>query len=389
MSMPLFYFSTIQENPKRNVQIQLKTIQPNIDYISNISMVINIDNKDYLLDLNVILNFEPNVNPNVNITHSVKPLTTSLEKMETGPITIEKITSESEISNTNSTIIQNILPQITEIVDEKIDIEEEVKPIDKLNPEIKGPVSNLVSFMVELKSKLKKEVEEESTLLKELQDKKLEEETKLLEDTLILENKKLIQIHLRNKQLEREMERESDKSSVTTIRDIEEKLNPIENYMTKNFVKPSGEPNISPNLELFKQKYNIKPTDDVIKNYKTSTVIPTTRVTNADELKIEQEIYDHLIQLVSGSTDMVYTNLVYIITELMKFAQNYEIDDEDKTELIISSIKLFLKNENIDSQETDIILDTVCPELIDILLLVDQRKIIIKSKIKCLPFLCR
>jgi hypothetical protein len=380
MSMPLFYFSTIQENPKRNVQIQLKTIQPNIDYMSNVSMVVNIDNKDYLLDLNIVINFEPSANPNVNITHNVTPLVTSLPKTETGPITMEIKNSEGADSTIIQNIIQNIEPQIKEVIDAK----DNPKSLDKLSPEIKGPVSNLISFMVELKSKLKKEVEEESKLLKELQDKKLEEESKLLENSLILENKKLIQVHLRNKQLEREMERESDKSSVTTIRDIEEKLNPIENYMNN---KNNGEPNISPNLEVFKQKYNIKTPDEVIKNYKTSTVVPTTRVTNADELKLEQEIYDHLVQLISGDKSTIYTNLVYIITELMKFVQNYEADEDDKKDLIISSIKLFLKNENLDSPETDIILDTVCPELINILTLVDQRKIIIKSKIKCLPFL--
>ena len=41
----------------------------------------------------------------------------------------------------------------------------------------------------------------------------------------------------------------------------------------------------------------------------------------------------------------------------------------------------------MNTEETDVILDTVCPELIDILLLVDKRKIIIRKKLNCfLPF---
>jgi hypothetical protein len=67
----------------------------------------------------------------------------------------------------------------------------------------------------------------------------------------------------------------------------------------------------------------------------------------------------------------------------MKFVENFNIDGMDKKTLLISSIKKFLSIEKLNSPEIDMILDKICPELIDILLLVDKRKIIIREKLNC------
>ena len=67
----------------------------------------------------------------------------------------------------------------------------------------------------------------------------------------------------------------------------------------------------------------------------------------------------------------------------MKFVENFNLEGVDKKSLIIQSIKKFLIYENMSSNEIDIILNKVCPELIDILLLVDKRKIIIRKKLNC------
>jgi hypothetical protein len=106
-----------------------------------------------------------------------------------------------------------------------------------------------------------------------------------------------------------------------------------------------------------------------------------------DCLTIQENIYTHIKDIVSGNSSMIYTNLIYVITELMKFIENFNTEGVDKKQIIIKSIKQFLIDEQMNSEETDIILDTVCPELIDILLLVDKRKIIIRKKLNCFfPF---
>jgi hypothetical protein len=67
----------------------------------------------------------------------------------------------------------------------------------------------------------------------------------------------------------------------------------------------------------------------------------------------------------------------------MKFVETINTEDFDKKSLIIKSIKMFLEYKNLNSPETELVLDTVCPELIDILLLVDKRKIVINKKMNC------
>ena len=104
---------------------------------------------------------------------------------------------------------------------------------------------------------------------------------------------------------------------------------------------------------------------------------------NNESLKLEEEIYDHLKLIISDDLNMIYTNLIYVITELMKFVETFNMEGFDKKQFIIDSIKKFLIYQKMDSHETDFILDTICPELIDILLLVDKRKIIIGKKLNC------
>ena len=100
-------------------------------------------------------------------------------------------------------------------------------------------------------------------------------------------------------------------------------------------------------------------------------------------LNIAEDIYDHLKLIITDNPDMIYTNLTYVITELMKFVETFNMEGFDKKEFIIISIKRVLNEMNISSSSTDIIIDKICPELIDILLLVDQRKIIIRKKLSC------
>ena len=100
-------------------------------------------------------------------------------------------------------------------------------------------------------------------------------------------------------------------------------------------------------------------------------------------MKLEDELYQHLIDIVSCNPTMIYTNLIYVVTELMRFVENFNASGFDKKTFIIESIRKFLINNNMNSPETDSILNTICPELIEILLLVDKRRIIIRKKLNC------
>jgi hypothetical protein len=66
----------------------------------------------------------------------------------------------------------------------------------------------------------------------------------------------------------------------------------------------------------------------------------------------------------------------------MKFIDNFDIKGIDKKNIIISTIKKFLLDENCSN--IDYIIDNICPNLIDILVSVDKRKVVIKKKSKCL-----
>jgi hypothetical protein len=97
-----------------------------------------------------------------------------------------------------------------------------------------------------------------------------------------------------------------------------------------------------------------------------------------------QKKIDYQLRLTTAMNNISPTkNIIFIITELMKYIDNFEINGEDKKNIIISSVKTFLKNEKINEQDVNFIVNTVCPELIDILISVDKRNITIKKKISC------
>jgi len=76
-------------------------------------------------------------------------------------------------------------------------------------------------------------------------------------------------------------------------------------------------------------------------------------------------------------------NIIFIVTELMKYIDNFDLKGDDKKKLIISSIKSFLISEKVNDATVNFIINTVCPELIDILISVDKRSITIQKKISC------
>jgi hypothetical protein len=126
---------------------------------------------------------------------------------------------------------------------------------------------------------------------------------------------------------------------------------------------------------------------------------------------IEEKIQYHL-ELITSSTD----NIIFIITKLVKFIDNFPIEGINKKNIIISVIKKFLSDENnskylqdnqwekhqSDDGQTywwnnitdvstwtkpnsnvDYIINTICSPLIDILISVDKRKIVLKKNPSC------
>lgn len=97
-----------------------------------------------------------------------------------------------------------------------------------------------------------------------------------------------------------------------------------------------------------------------------------------------QKKIDYQLRLTTAMNNISPTkNIIFIITELMKYIDNFDLSGEDKKNIIISSIENFLRNEKINEQDVNFITKTVCPELIDILISVDKRNITIKKKISC------
>ena len=103
-----------------------------------------------------------------------------------------------------------------------------------------------------------------------------------------------------------------------------------------------------------------------------------------DNKTILQKKLNYKLRLTTAMNNISPTkNIIFIVTELMKYIDNFDLSGEDKKIMIIHSIKIFLTNEKIKEEDINFIINTVCPELIDILISVDKRKITIKKKISC------
>ena len=383
-SCPIFYFSSKKENPKTHLLIHLKNNQNNktsAEFKSNLNLDLKIDGQDYLLNLDIKLNCEIDEEPLTDIKY-----------------TITKILSAEKI------IFNNTVNNLISFMDEfkyniKEDVDGETKKLVNLEKHKKNKEEQKAKELLKIQedNKIKEHLEKckiederiederkNKDLLKIDEDKKIELQNKielLWEDKLHLDTMEDIKISntelsIENLRIEYEEKNQFDeKNIIKYLRDELEQIKNDDDELNKdeNIIEHEK-------LQYFKEKYNIDSDDDIIKTYKVSL----SKTSNIDtELQIKDEIYNQIVSIISGNKEMIYTNLIYIITELMKFVENFNLEGLDKKTLIIISIKKFLLNENIGTSEIDVILDTICPELIDILLLVDKRKIIIRRKIRC------
>jgi hypothetical protein len=175
--------------------------------------------------------------------------------------------------------------------------------------------------------------------------------------------------------------------SITTY-DDDDKTNEVSDDNKK-----SGSKSINSNSTDNTKKYKIKVDDNEIdltsmKNMKQMHIEDKLLQLLDDDLyenktSLQKKI-NYKLRLTTAMNNISPTkNIIFIITELMKYIDNFDLSGEDKKTMIISSIKSFLIDEKINEQDINFIVNTVCPELIDILISVDKRDITIKKQISC------
>jgi hypothetical protein len=137
--------------------------------------------------------------------------------------------------------------------------------------------------------------------------------------------------------------------------------------------------------------------DDIVKNLKKNVKNePLIKLINDNSINLkhiehdynkggkkEQELLYHLKFLLSIGKTSLSTNMIYIVTEMMKFVEKYNLNGLEKKDLIISTLKTYLYSVDIHLANQDYLLSTICPELIDVLISVDSRKIKIRKNFNC------
>lgn len=377
-SNPIFYFSSNKEKPKTRLEICLKNNdngEPEAEFSSSLDLEININNTTYILDLFFNIKCGNDSVPVIDKTYTIK----QTFKPEFEGNVVKLLNFMDSIKSSINDDVQSENKKLEEL--QRRNAERHRK--NKLNSEEDDKLLKFANEQRIHNNNLKKQLKikelinmEEDSKLSSFQNdselKEFKERMDLIEDIKLYN----YQLSKQNEQLEKEdkINFNSDNiieyinNEIKGINEADKVLSPVED---KKHIDKSK-------IDFFKEKYNLESDDEIIKTAKEAVVSPVE-----SEIEIEGEIYDHLKEIMKGDHNMIFTNIIYVITELMKFVENYNIEGPDKKTLIITSIKKLLEEFNINSPEVDIILDKICPELIDVLLLVDKRKIIIRRKLNC------
>lgn len=171
---------------------------------------------------------------------------------------------------------------------------------------------------------------------------------------------------------------EEVKKEVSEVNDVKKdiKKEDVENYekFHANYLCSNVDVVERPN----KKKINIE--NKLIDLLNDNTIVPSQlEVINNDIEDIEEKLYCHL-KLISTTGKDIKNNITFIITQLIKFIENFNIPGVKKKELIISTIHKFLIEQNVDQESINYIIDNLCPEMIEMLISVDKRKVSIKKK---------
>ena len=402
--IPTFYLSSRKENPKADIKLTIKDINEfiNIDLDSDMELSLVLNEIKYILKLTLKFNIneqEPIIDVNYNLIEQEDCLLSFMNGMKNkiGNIIEEKNKKVEELESITK-LKNKRLKEFMELEENinKMQLEKDLLLKEKLKQE-----EDLKIFIHNQQVMYKVE---QNVLLKELVNKimKLEEEIKIrnsfyIEDITDEEYNRIMQelkvknssIEEENKKLEEEnisIEEKLEKEKISTQHDKEVKSKKFDQGKIISYIKEELENINKDEKELETLNENDEKINELKEKYEEiPKFIPKEIINdpNNESFRLEEEIYEHLKLIISDDLNMIYTNLIYVITELMKFVETFNMEGFDKKQFIIDSIKKFLIYQKMDSPETNFILDTVCPELIEILLLVDKRKIIIRKKLNC------
>lgn len=403
--LPAFYFSSKKEKPQTNLKLNIKSVnnEPVIDFNSMFNLDFVIDNKNYVMDVNFIFKFETNSEPNVDIQYNIKDVPSNkkenllsfMNNIKTNiKDSVNNETKKLEELEKNNNIKTKKLKELLKL-EESIKIQEQnkltkVKEILKIEEDAKIQTFNdkvrLENIRIEHENKVKEllKVEEDikiknsSTLYDSIEDNshielmeslktknaKIEETNKALEAEELL--------HIKDPVINFDQTK-----IISYLKDELDNITADEEKIENLSIEGNNDIN---QITYLKEKYQTPPLLKSVTPPKNISILDKD-VENA--LKIQDEIVEHLKLIISDNPEMLTTNLIYVITELMKFVETFNMEGFDKKEFIIASIKKFLVYSNLDTEEFNFILDKICPELIEILLLVDKRKIIIRKKLNC------
>ena len=198
----------------------------------------------------------------------------------------------------------------------------------------------------------------------------IDEHNTYSDEKIVLDNKPIIE-YINNENLNLNLKEKYDEEEEEDIKSQSSSMNSSESIKKYKIKNDENEVDIS-SIKIKKMNVEdklLQLLDDDPMDYKISL----------------QKKIDYQLRLTTAMNNISPTkNIIFIITELMKYIDNFDLSGEDKKNIIISSVKTFLTNEKINEQDINFIVNTVCPELIDILVSVDKRNITIKKKISCI-----
>ena len=400
-----------KETPKSNFNLILK-INPNNDYDFN--MILTISNDIYVKEFDKILSTHNIISIIYNNNSNKYDFDTKISyTLSDKPLIIEDTYQRNkEIDN----IISDLLSYM-EKFKEEMNINDEMKVKEEMNINDEMKVKEEMNLNDEMKVKDDEMNLNNEMKVKEDDEMNLNNEMKVKDDEMNLNNEMKVkeddEMNLNNEMkvkddemnLNDEMKvKEDDETNLNDemkVKDDDMNLNDETNLNEEMKVKEDEEIVIvKEETKIIKPKIKIKTPDDEKKKFfnkkkpiietkllellndsKTNNFLNKTINTNNEKNEIEDKILYHL-KLITLSTMDISTNIILIVTELMKFIDNYNLKGIEKKNIILSTIGKFLEDENYPNK--DYIINTICPELIDILVSVDKRKIMIRRNVSCL-----
>ena len=245
-------------------------------------------------------------------------------------------------------------------------------------------IKKLNDMYLEFETKKKEVQDKYNSIIQE--EKQYEEEEKLKNNNIwkeVLKTEKL-------KQLEDTFE--LIKKKVITIIDTTEDIKNISEILTNKIFKLNDilELNHQAKIETTHIKNNTKvECDNTFSKSETQDKTKKQRLKRENE-EVENKLLYHLVLLLQDQKINNET-LMYIIVELMKHMNNYQIKGQDKKSCILFILRNFINTNNgdiVNKEDIKIFTDKYLEEFINIVSALSDKKIRIKLKKNCFIPLC-